>query len=148
MDNFQTAKFQIDTLLTLFFPGIIRGICLSPFSLWSSPCLPQLLTRLPSEVVKSVSSEFACICCRVMTLSGWSFIIAWLFSLWQVDQEQFGKIMSLIDSGNKEGANLVYGGAQHGDKGYFIQPTVFSDVQDDMRIAKEEVSLEQCTIDF
>lgn len=56
--------------------------------------------------------------------------------------------MSLIDSGNKEGANLVYGGAQHGDKGYFIQPTVFSDVQDDMRIAKEEVSLEQCTIDF
>ena len=59
-----------------------------------------------------------------------------------MDKEQFGKIMSLIESGNKEGANLVYGGAQHGDKGYFIQPTVFSDVQDDMRIAKEEVSLE------
>ena len=56
-----------------------------------------------------------------------------------MDEEQFGKIMSLIESGNKEGANLVYGGAQHGDKGYFIQPTVFSDVQDDMRIAKEEV---------
>ena len=36
----------------------------------------------------------------------------------------------------------MYGGAQHGDKGYFIQPTVFSDVQDDMRIAKEEVFLE------
>ena len=64
------------------------------------------------------------------------------FSLWKVDEEQFGKIMSLIESGNKEGANLVYGGAQHGDKGYFIQPTVFCDVQDDMRIAKEEVFLE------
>ena len=63
----------------------------------------------------------------------------------KVDQEQFGKILSLIDSGNKEGANLVYGGAQHGDKGYFIQPTVFSDVQDDMRIAKEEVSAERVT---
>ena len=62
-----------------------------------------------------------------------------------MDQEQFGKILSLIDSGNKEGANLVYGGAQHGDKGYFIQPTVFSDVQDDMRIAKEEVSAERVT---
>ena len=45
----------------------------------------------------------------------------------------------MIDSGNKEGANLQYGGVQVGDKGYFIQPTVFSDVQDDMRIAKEEV---------
>ena len=59
--------------------------------------------------------------------------------IFKVDEEQFGKIMSLIDSGNKEGANLKYGGVQHGDKGYFIQPTVFSDVQDDMRIAKEEV---------
>ncbi|KAJ7383399.1 Aldehyde dehydrogenase, mitochondrial [Desmophyllum pertusum] len=49
----------------------------------------------------------------------------------QVDGEQF-------ESGNKEGANLVYGGPQNGDKGFFIQPTVFSDVQDDMTIAKEE----------
>lgn len=57
----------------------------------------------------------------------------------QVDKEQFNKIMSLIDSGNKEGANLLVGGAQVGDKGYFVQPTVFSDVQDDMRIAKEEI---------
>lgn len=56
-----------------------------------------------------------------------------------MDKEQFNKIMSLIDSGNKEGANLLVGGAQVGDKGYFVQPTVFSDVQDDMRIAKEEV---------
>ena len=47
--------------------------------------------------------------------------------------------MSLIESGNKEGANLVFGGERHGDKGYFVQPTVFTDVQDDMRIAKEEV---------
>ncbi|XP_078371899.1 aldehyde dehydrogenase, mitochondrial-like [Oculina patagonica] len=57
----------------------------------------------------------------------------------QVDKEQFGKVMSLIDSGNKEGANLVCGGGQHGDKGFFVQPTVFSDVQDNMRIAKEEI---------
>lgn len=49
--------------------------------------------------------------------------------------------MSLIESGNKEGANLAIGGERHGDKGYFIQPTVFTDVQDDMRIAKEEVCL-------
>ena len=60
-----------------------------------------------------------------------------------MDEKQFGKILSLIESGNKEGANLVYGGAQHGDKGYFLQPTVFADVRDDMRIAKEEVWLPQ-----
>ena len=47
--------------------------------------------------------------------------------------------MSLIDSGNKEGAKLEYGGVRHGDQGFFIKPTVFSDVQDNMRIAKEEV---------
>jgi len=57
----------------------------------------------------------------------------------QVDDEQFGKVMSYIESGRKEGANLECGGGQHGDKGYFIQPTVFSDVQDGMAIAKEEI---------
>ena len=47
--------------------------------------------------------------------------------------------MELIESGKKEGAKLLTGGSRHGDKGYFIQPTVFADVEDDMRIAKEEV---------
>ncbi|CAH3159945.1 unnamed protein product, partial [Porites lobata] len=57
----------------------------------------------------------------------------------QVDKEQFDKILELIESGKKEGAKLECGGGRHGDKGYFIQPTVFSDVKDDMRIAKEEI---------
>ena len=57
----------------------------------------------------------------------------------QIDDEQFNKILDLIESGKKEGAKLECGGGRHGDKGYFIQPTVFSDVKDDMRIAKEEV---------
>ncbi len=57
----------------------------------------------------------------------------------QIDSEQFGKIMALIDSGKQEGAKLCTGGNRFGDKGYFIEPTVFSDVTDDMRIAKEEV---------
>ncbi|XP_065915953.1 aldehyde dehydrogenase, mitochondrial-like [Dysidea avara] len=57
----------------------------------------------------------------------------------QVDQEQFDKIMDLIESGKKEGANLQCGGKRSGDKGFFIEPTVFSDVQDDMRIAQEEI---------
>ena len=57
----------------------------------------------------------------------------------QVDQEQFDKIMGLIESGKKDGATLQCGGKRVGDKGYFIEPTVFSDVKDDMRIAQEEI---------
>jgi len=47
--------------------------------------------------------------------------------------------MELIDSGKQEGAKLCVGGNRYGDKGYYIQPTVFSDVEDGMRIANEEV---------
>lgn len=49
------------------------------------------------------------------------------------------KILDLVGSGKSEGAKLVYGGERVGDKGYFIRPTVFADVQDEMRIAREEV---------
>lgn len=57
----------------------------------------------------------------------------------QVDKEQFGKIMNLIDVGRKEGAKLCTGGDRVGDRGYYVQPTVFADVQDDMTIATEEI---------
>ncbi|XP_073526612.1 aldehyde dehydrogenase 1A1 [Phyllobates terribilis] len=57
----------------------------------------------------------------------------------QIDQEQYDRILSLIESGKKEGAKLECGGGPWGDKGFFIQPTVFSDVKDHMRIAKEEI---------
>lgn len=51
------------------------------------------------------------------------------------------KILDLIDSGKKEGAKMCHGGARVGEKGYFIEPTVFADVKDHMRIAEEEVSM-------
>lgn len=57
----------------------------------------------------------------------------------QIDAEQTGKILDLIESGKKEGAKLCTGGKRLGDKGYFIEPTVFADVKDDMRIAREEI---------
>ncbi len=57
----------------------------------------------------------------------------------QVDAAQFDKVMGYIDSGRSEGAKLVCGGDRVGDRGYFIQPTVFADVQDEMKIAKEEI---------
>ncbi|XP_044515432.1 aldehyde dehydrogenase, cytosolic 2-like isoform X3 [Gracilinanus agilis] len=57
----------------------------------------------------------------------------------QIDKEQYTKILDLIESGKKEGAKLECGGGPSGNKGYFIQPTVFSNVTDEMRIAKEEI---------
>ena len=57
----------------------------------------------------------------------------------QVDEEQMNKILGYVDSGKQQGAKLLTGGSRFGDRGYFVQPTVFSDVTDDMKICKEEI---------
>ena len=57
----------------------------------------------------------------------------------QVDQAQFDKVMGYIEEGKREGATLLHGGNRSGDCGYFIEPTVFAGVQDDMKIAREEI---------
>jgi aldehyde dehydrogenase (NAD+) len=57
----------------------------------------------------------------------------------QVSQLQFDRVMEYIKHGKKEGATLALGGERHGNKGYFIQPTVFTDVKSDMKIAQEEI---------
>lgn len=49
------------------------------------------------------------------------------------------KVLGYIEKGKQEGAKLLTGGKRFGDKGYYIEPTVFADVEDDMTIAKEEV---------
>ncbi|KAL6793640.1 aldehyde dehydrogenase domain-containing protein [Trichoderma sp. SZMC 28013] len=57
----------------------------------------------------------------------------------QVSQLQFDRIMGYIQSGKEEGATVEIGGERHGEKGYFIQPTVFSNVTADMKIMREEI---------
>ena len=57
----------------------------------------------------------------------------------QIDDEQFKKILGLIESGKKDGAKLACGGARLGPNGYFVEPTVFTDVTENMRIGREEV---------
>jgi aldehyde dehydrogenase (NAD+) len=57
----------------------------------------------------------------------------------QVDQSQFDRIMGYIDSGRSQGATLACGGERVGNRGYFIRPAIFSDVHDDMTIAREEI---------
>jgi len=55
-----------------------------------------------------------------------------------VDDIQMKRVLGYIDIGKQEGAKLVAGGRK-GDSAYFVEPTLFTDVQDNMRIAKEEI---------
>ncbi|MBV9441751.1 MAG: aldehyde dehydrogenase family protein, partial [Acidobacteriaceae bacterium] len=57
----------------------------------------------------------------------------------QVDSDQFQKILGYVDAGKKEGAKLMCGGERVGERGYFVAPTVFADVKDEMKIAQEEI---------
>jgi len=57
----------------------------------------------------------------------------------QVDKIQFDKVLGYIEAGKQEGAKVALGGGRLGDKGYFVQPTVFTEVTDTMKIAKEEI---------
>ncbi|KAI2642069.1 aldehyde dehydrogenase [Xylaria nigripes] len=64
----------------------------------------------------------------------------------QVSKLQFDRIMGYIEDGKKEGANLQLGGERHGNKGYFIQPTIFTDVAPTMKIMQEEIFGPVCAI--
>jgi len=57
----------------------------------------------------------------------------------QIDRAQFDKIMHYISLGKRQGAQCVSGGERVFDRGYFIAPTVFSEVNDDMAIATDEI---------
>lgn len=57
----------------------------------------------------------------------------------QVDRAQFDKILKYIDLGKKAGATCVSGGQRFGERGFFVEPTLFANVTDDMAIAKEEI---------
>ncbi|KAH8881125.1 aldehyde dehydrogenase [Thozetella sp. PMI_491] len=57
----------------------------------------------------------------------------------QVTKAQYDRVLSYIQSGVTEGANLAQGGAPCGDKGFFIQPTVFTNVNSSMKIYREEI---------
>ena len=56
-----------------------------------------------------------------------------------ISAKQLDKVVELIESGKEQGAKVLAGGERIGDKGFYLQPTVFADVADDMRIAEEEI---------
>nr|CAD70567.1 aldehyde dehydrogenase [Crocus sativus] len=57
----------------------------------------------------------------------------------QVDKDQFESVLKYIEHGKSEGATLLTGGKPAADKGYYIEPTIFVDVTEDMKIAQEEI---------
>ena len=57
-----------------------------------------------------------------------------------VSAEHFERVLRYIDTGQKEGARMLTGGrAERFDKGYFVSPTIFDEVESGMRIAQEEI---------
>jgi aldehyde dehydrogenase (NAD+) len=57
----------------------------------------------------------------------------------QISKAQFDKILNYVKIGQEEGATLHYGGKRWGDKGYYIEPTIFINCKNSMRIMQEEV---------
>ena len=56
-----------------------------------------------------------------------------------VSENQLNTVMEYIDVGKKEGASVAYGGDRVGDKGFYVAPTIFTGVKNEMRISQEEI---------
>jgi betaine-aldehyde dehydrogenase len=56
-----------------------------------------------------------------------------------VNAKQRDSVLAYIEAGKRDGARVVAGGHRHGDKGFFVQPTIFADANNDMTIAREEI---------
>src|SRR3984957_11962182 len=56
-----------------------------------------------------------------------------------VSEEQFSRVTGYIESGVREGAKVAAGGKRHGNRGYFVQPTVLTDTTPDMQVVREEI---------
>jgi aldehyde dehydrogenase (NAD+) len=56
-----------------------------------------------------------------------------------VSAAQVKTVLDYVDIGRSEGASLVTGGARIGQKGFFVEPTVFANVEHEMRISQEEI---------
>ena len=56
-----------------------------------------------------------------------------------VSDEQFEKVLGYLDSGRSDGAEAVIGGGRHGDRGYFVQPTILTNTNPDMKVVREEI---------
>lgn len=56
-----------------------------------------------------------------------------------ISEKQLNRVLGYVQKGEEEGAKIVAGGKRAFEKGYFMQPTIFADVTDEMTIAREEI---------
>jgi phenylacetaldehyde dehydrogenase len=56
-----------------------------------------------------------------------------------VSEEQLNRVCGFLDSGLEQGAKAVTGGSRHGDRGYFVKPTVLVNTNDKMKVVQEEI---------
>jgi phenylacetaldehyde dehydrogenase len=56
-----------------------------------------------------------------------------------VSEEQLNRVCGFLESGVQQGAKAVTGGSRHGDKGYFVKPTVLVNTNDKMKVVQEEI---------
>ncbi len=56
-----------------------------------------------------------------------------------VSEEQFNRVTHYMNAGRQEGACVVTGGDRHGNRGYFVKPTVIKDVKPNMKVVREEI---------
>jgi phenylacetaldehyde dehydrogenase len=56
-----------------------------------------------------------------------------------VSEEQLNRVCGYLESGFSEGAKATVGGSRHGDKGYFVKPTVLVNTNENMKVVKEEI---------
>ena len=56
-----------------------------------------------------------------------------------VSEEQLNRVMGFLQSGQAEGAKSLAGGGRHGDRGYFVQPTVLVNTKPGMKVLEEEI---------
>jgi phenylacetaldehyde dehydrogenase len=56
-----------------------------------------------------------------------------------VSEEQFRRVSSFLESGKSDGATALAGGGRHGNRGYFIEPTVLTNTRPDMKVVREEI---------
>jgi phenylacetaldehyde dehydrogenase len=56
-----------------------------------------------------------------------------------VSDEQFRRVTGYLESGKADGATALAGGGRHGDRGYFVEPTVLTNTRPDMKVVREEI---------
>ena len=115
---------------------VIPSICRAAFFLQGQNCMAGTRLLVHKDVADAVIEGV------VAALAFWKVgdgfqpdaLIGPLISATQRD-----RVMSFIEAGKAEGARLVTGGNAVGDKGYFVEPTVFADCKPDMTIVQEEI---------